>query len=82
MKNRILYQRLQKKASSKFGRITVLTGARQTGKTTLIRKVFPDYAYITLDDPITRPEYGNLSATQWQERYPVVILDEIQKLPA
>ena len=82
MKNRILYQRLQKKASSKFGRITVLTGARQTGKTTLIRKVFPDYAYITLDDPITRPEYGNLSATQWQERFPVAVLDEVQKLPS
>jgi len=30
MKNRFIYQRLQKKVSSKFGRITVLTGARQT----------------------------------------------------
>ena len=56
MKNRNLFQRLQKKASSPFGRITVLTGARQTGKTTLIRKAFPDYSYITLDDPITRPD--------------------------
>ena len=82
MKNRNLFQRLQKKASSPFGRITVLTGARQTGKTTLIRKAFPDYSYITLDDPITRPDYARLSATQWHERYPVVILDEVQKLPA
>ena len=82
MKNRNLSQRLQKKASSPFGRITVLTGARQTGKTTLIRKAFPDYSYITLDDPITRPDYASLSASQWHERYPVVILDEVQKLPA
>ncbi len=82
MKNRLLLQRIQQKASSRFGRITVLTGARQTGKTTLVKKAFPEHAYISLDDPITRPEYGSLSAAQWQERYPEVILDEVQKLPS
>lgn len=82
MKNRQLFQRLQQKGSSRFGRITVLTGARQTGKTTLVRQAFPEHAYINLDDPITRPEYGNLSAAQWQERYPEIILDEVQKLPS
>ena len=75
MKNRLLLQRMQQKASSRFGRITVLTGARQTGKTTLVKKAFPEHAYISLDDPITRPEYGSLSAAQWQERYPEVILE-------
>lgn len=82
MHNRTITQRLQHKASSRFGRITVLTGARQTGKTTLVRALFPDYTYLTLDDPITRPDYARLSAAQWQERYPLVILDEVQKLPA
>ena len=82
MHNRTITQRLQHKASSRFGRITVLTGARQTGKTTLVRELFPDYTYLTLDDPITRPDYARLSAAQWQERYPLVILDEVQKLPA
>ncbi|QQZ28678.1 ATP-binding protein [Thiothrix subterranea] len=82
MHNRTITQRLQHKAASRFGRITVLTGARQTGKTTLVRALFPDYTYLTLDDPITRPDYARLSAAQWQERYPLVILDEVQKLPA
>lgn len=82
MHNRTITQRLQYKAASRFGRITVLTGARQTGKTTLVRALFPDYAYLTLDDPITRPDYARLSAAQWQERYPLAILDEVQKLPA
>lgn len=82
MRNRTLYQRLQQKASSRFGRITVLTGARQTGKTTLVREVFPDHAYISLDDPVTRPDYARLAVAQWRERYPQAILDEVQKLPA
>jgi len=30
----------------------VLTGARQVGKTTLVRKLFPDYRYVSLDLPV------------------------------
>jgi uncharacterized protein len=29
----------------------VLTGARQTGKTTLLRELFPDHHYVSLDLP-------------------------------
>ncbi len=82
MKNRAVIDYLKHKSTTKFGRIIVLTGARQTGKTTLIRAGFKDYAYISLEDPITRPDYAALSAEQWQARYPVVILDEIQKVPS
>ncbi len=82
MHNRALAQRLQHKSASPFGRITVLTGARQTGKTTLVRHLFPDYAYITLDDPVLRPQYAALAAPQWRTRYPVAVLDEVQKLPS
>ena len=32
--------------------VILLTGARQVGKTTLLRYMFPDMTYITLDDPI------------------------------
>ena len=31
--------------------VTVLTGPRQSGKTTLLRHSFPDYLYITLESP-------------------------------
>lgn len=81
MKNRKIGCKLLQKASSKLGRITVLTGARQTGKTTLVQELFSDYAYISLDDPVTRADYAQLSAAQWQAQYPRVILDEVQKLP-
>ncbi len=30
--------------------VVVITGARQTGKTTLVRRLDPDRAYLTLDD--------------------------------
>ena len=31
--------------------VVVLTGARQTGKTALVRRLFPEHAYVTLDLP-------------------------------
>lgn len=81
MINRTVYQFIQKKSASKFGRITTLTGARQTGKTTLVKEAFPDFDYISLEDPVTRTDYAALSATQWYQQYPMVVLDEVQKLP-
>ncbi|MBO4303231.1 MAG: AAA family ATPase, partial [Lentisphaeria bacterium] len=29
----------------------LVTGARQVGKSTLLKKLFPGYKYVTLDDP-------------------------------
>ena len=81
MKNRTILGHLQRKASSRFGRILVLTGARQTGKTTLAQAGLEGYRYLSLEDPVTRPEYLDLSAAQWRREYPVAILDEIQKAP-
>lgn len=81
MKNRISTVHLSKAANKKHGRIIVLTGARQTGKTTLVKHVFPDYEYISLDDPITRSDYIRLTASQWMQLYPIAILDEVQKVP-
>ncbi len=60
-------------------RILVLTGARQVGKTTLARQCFPDYPFISIEDPVLRPTYARLTAAQWKELYPNAILDEVQK---
>jgi len=68
VKNRALLADLKQKSASKFGRIIVLTGARQTGKTTLARAGFAEYAYLSLEDPVVRPEFLALSAAQWQQR--------------
>ncbi|MCK9404754.1 MAG: ATP-binding protein [Chitinophagaceae bacterium] len=81
MKNRQQKENLQHKSEETFGRIVVLTGARQTGKTTLARRCFPDYTYISIEDPILRSSYTTLTASQWNQAFPRAILDEVQKAP-
>lgn len=81
MKNRKIADILLKRSRSKTGRITVLTGARQTGKTTLVRQLFNDYEYISLEDPVLRSSYTRLTAEQWESLYPEAVLDEVQKEP-
>lgn len=81
MKSRSTSQYILRKSNSKFGRIIVLTGARQTGKTTLIKKLFPNHSYISIEDPVSVSEYKSLTAAQWNSLYPQAIIDEIQKEP-
>lgn len=81
MKNRKIADLIVQRHAWKTGRIIILTGARQTGKTTLIRHLFPDYEYISVDDPIMRERYSQLAASQWNALYPNAILDEVQKEP-
>lgn len=81
MRNRQLVDKIRARNLSVFGRIIVLTGARQTGKTTLVRKAFPDYSYISIEDPVVVEEYKKLSASQWNLLYPNAIIDEVQKEP-
>lgn len=82
MKRRILFADLQEKRRSKLGRIIVLTGARQTGKTTIARHSFADYAYLAIDDSVQCSSLMKLTASQWQNFYPYAVLDEVQKEPA
>ncbi len=63
------------------GRIMVFTGARQVGKTTLVRNVLKEYQYLSIEDPVMRQSYLQLSATQWRAMYPKAALDEVQKAP-
>ncbi|HDR05157.1 MAG TPA: ATP-binding protein [Candidatus Marinimicrobia bacterium] len=79
MKNRKISALIQERNSWKSGRILVLTGARQTGKTTLARHLFPDYHYISIEDPLLRSQYSRLTASQWKLQYSRAILDEVQK---
>jgi predicted AAA+ superfamily ATPase len=57
----------------------VLTGARQTGKTTLARHSFADYAYLAIDDSVQSANLMKPTFSQWQTLYPYAVLDEIQK---
>lgn len=82
MKSRSRTAQVIQDASSKRGRLIVLTGARQTGKTTLVRRAFPDFAYVSLDDPASRPAFTRFSARDWIARFPRAIIDEVQKSPS
>jgi len=81
MKSRFLKEKISGTNSSPLSRIIVLTGARQTGKTTLARHCFPEYSYLSIEDPVLRIQYKQLTAGQWKELYPHAILNEIQKEP-
>ncbi|MBD5409200.1 MAG: ATP-binding protein [Treponema sp.] len=62
-------------------KVIVFTGARQTGKTTLAKDFFHGYTYISIEDPVMRKNYTQLSSAQWKNSFPRAILDEIQKEP-
>lgn len=81
MKARYIYNSISMQKDSRWGRIMVFTGARQTGKTTIAKVGFPDYTYLSVEDPVTRRQYTMLTSGQWKELYPKAILDEIQKEP-
>ncbi|HEY9053829.1 MAG TPA: AAA family ATPase [Rectinemataceae bacterium] len=81
MKSRKIARFLAEIAEKPNGRLIVLTGARQTGKTTLARELFPEYSFLSIEDPVMRETYGKLTAAQWRALYPRAILDEVQKEP-
>ena len=81
MKARRITSFIENIKDSDLGRILVFTGARQTGKTTLVKNIFPEFSYISIEDPVLRSEYLKMTAAQWNLLYPRAILDEIQKEP-
>jgi predicted AAA+ superfamily ATPase len=76
-------RRLSNKISKIAGSfpVTVLTGARQVGKSTLLQQEFSEYVYLSLDDFSLQEKVMRDPASLWvaEER---VILDEVQKFPA
>ena len=59
----------------------VLTGARQTGKTTLLRELFPDHHYVSLDLPADAA-LAEENPSKFLSQYPApVIIDEVQYAP-
>lgn len=70
--------------AQQFPAVLVL-GARQVGKTTLVRQAFSDYSYLDLEDPATHALFAEDPRFQLDMRRSGingVILDEAQKLPA
>jgi predicted AAA+ superfamily ATPase len=61
--------------------VVMITGPRQSGKTTLCRKVFPDMAYVNLEAPDTR-QYALDDPRGFLMSYQNgLIIDEVQRVP-
>ena len=61
--------------------IVVLTGPRQSGKTTLAKSVFSDKTYVSLENPDER-EFALQDPARFLQRFPAgAVLDEVQRCP-
>lgn len=61
--------------------VLAVTGPRQSGKTTILREMFPDYAYYNLENPETLANVEHDTATFIRENQDRVIIDEVQRVP-
>ena len=62
-------------------RLVLLTGARQTGKTTLSKSSYPDLRYINLDAPENREAARAMPTSSWGRDVGNAVIDEAQKSP-
>jgi predicted AAA+ superfamily ATPase len=75
-----IYEQLLTLDAASFRVVTIL-GPRQSGKTTLAKKLFPNYSYATLEDPDLRRLAVNDPRT-FLSRFPSpAIFDEVQRVP-
>ncbi len=62
--------------------VVVLTGARQTGKTSTLRRLFARHDFVSLDLP-TEAEQAEKEPKEFLRRHPApVVIDEVQYAPA
>ena len=59
----------------------LITGARQTGKTEMIRKLFPNKKYVLLDDPFIEEQANENPNMFMMLNQPPVTFDEVQRTP-
>lgn len=76
---RFLEPRLRRSARTRPA--LVLTGARQTGKTSTLVRLFPKHSFVSLDLP-TEAEQAEKEPMRFLQRHPPpVIIDEVQYAP-
>jgi predicted AAA+ superfamily ATPase len=76
--NRIIKNRLP---SAEERVLLLLTGARQTGKTTLLKLSYPELSYFNLDAIEYRDQLSQISSFSWGRDVGNAVIDEIQKEP-
>lgn len=76
-----LAQSLVRRMARQFP-VVLVTGARQSGKTSLLRRLYPDASYLILDLP-AHAEAARTAPDALLEKYPApVIIDEVQYAPS
>lgn len=68
--------------SAKHFKAVLVTGARQTGKSTLLRHLFPNVKEISFDDPFIESQAKNNPDMFMMLNNPPVFLDEVQYVPS
>ncbi len=66
---------------AQYYHVLTITGPRQSGKTTLCKKVFPDYDYVNLEDETMRVDIELNGKSYLIAHRQGLIIDEIQNMP-
>lgn len=74
-------EEIVEKSAQSFKSVLV-TGARQTGKSTLLKKMYPDIRQVTFDDPFMEEQAANNPDMFMMLNEPPVFFDEIQYVPS
>ncbi len=69
-----------KKVSEMYPAV-IVTGPRQVGKTTVLKQLYGDIKYVTLDNPETLEYARNEGGLFFKTYIPPVVLDEVQYAP-
>ena len=77
--HRLISDKLRQLAAS-FPAV-ILTGARQTGKTSLLQHLFPDYRYVSLDLQLLAEQAEEAPESFLRDHPPPVVIDEVQYAP-
>ena len=67
--------------AARYYPIVTILGPRQSGKTTLAQKLFPDKPYVSLENPREREKAEKDGETFLQSFPDGAILDEVQRVP-
>ena len=67
--------------SEKTFKSILVTGARQTGKSTVLQKLFPEMKYVPVDDPFIEEQAVEQPEMFMMLNPPPVIYDEVQRAP-
>ena len=67
--------------SNRTFKCVLVTGARQTGKSTMLKALFPDKKYVPIDDPFIEDQANENPNMFMMLNPPPVIYDEVQRAP-